>query len=121
MEISSFIERAKRYDSSNLFGEGHQAVQNIPEVIRSLYEYVDPLDVEVPSRKYGNIHFCSFSEIEKEYQHYGYFKPGTIVFATSNGDPFFVLDNKIYTTYESDYNPELVASSLEEFLALLKI
>ena len=121
MKITDFIERAQRYDSTNVFGVGHQDIDGLPEVLRSLYECADPIDVEVPSRKYGNIHFCSFAELQTEYKRYGFFNPGTIVFATSNGDPFFVLDNKIYTTYESDYAPEYVASTLESFLSLCKI
>lgn len=121
MTISDFIEKAEKYDKTNLFGVGHEDVANLPEILQDFYKNADPLNVEVPAIKYGNIQLFSFDILQNAYKLYGFFESGTIVFASANGDPFFILDNAIYTTYESDYKPEFVSSSMEAFLSLMKL
>lgn len=83
------------------------------------YNYYDPIDVYV---LYDNneIHFIPYEKIDEVTKEYSFIKCN-YVFATCNGDPIFIMDNKVYTCAHGTKNPkyELLSNSFDEFLDIL--
>lgn len=121
MTIEEFINKAKKQDSRNSFKPFYGNVSNIPSCMKEFYTNANPIDVEINTRKYGNIHFFPFQEIEGLKKEYSYMPKNTFIFASTNGDPIFIQNSQFYITYESQFKPEHLSSSFEDFLDTIRI
>lgn len=121
MTIEEFINKAKKQDSRNSFKPFYGNVSNIPSCMKEFYTNTNPIDVEINTRKYGNIHFFPFQEIEDLKKEYSYMPKNTFIFASTNGDPIFIQNSQFYITYESQFKPEHLSCSFEDFLDTIKI
>lgn len=121
MTIEEFVKKAQKQDSRNLFESFNGDVSNIPFGIKEFYIRANPIDVEISTRKLGNIHFFPLEGIDSIKKEYSFMPKDTFIFASTNGDPIFIENSYYYITYESQFKPELLADSFELFLDVVKI
>lgn len=121
MTVEEFVKKAEKQDSRNVFEPFLRDVSFVPEGIRNFYVIANPVDVEIRTRKYGNVSFFPIEQVRYLNDEYSFMPKKTFIFASANGDPFFIEKSHYYLTYESCYMPELVADSFEEFLDILKM
>lgn len=70
MTIEEFVKKAKEQDSRNYFEPFEGDMFNIPPDIKEFYIRANPVDVEIRTKKFGNLHFFPLEEMEvikKEY------------------------------------------------------
>ncbi|QTE70300.1 hypothetical protein JRC49_10865 [Clostridiales bacterium FE2011] len=97
------------------WGKNEEIDKWIPECFVSLYQEYDPLEVELPFE--GNsLNMIPYKELDSYLGEYGLDKK-SLIFATCNGDPYFMNDSKIYTFVHGVENPswELLNESVKEF------
>lgn len=121
MTIEEFVARAKKQDSRNTFKTYDGDVSKIPLEIKDFYIKANPIDVEIESRKLGNIHFFPLEKIYDVRKDYSFMPEDSFIFASNNGDPIFIVNSLFYITYESQYNPEFLSENFESFLDILRI
>lgn len=121
MNIEEFVAKAEKQDSRNYFEPFLGDVSFVPEDIREFYILANPVDVEISTRKYGNVHFYPIEQIRNLNDEYSFMPKESFILATTNGDPIFVENSRYYTTYESCYQPEYISDSFEAFLDALKM
>lgn len=121
MTIEEFVSKAEKQDSRNHFEPFFGDVSFVPEDIRELYVSANPVDVEIRTRKFGNVRFFPIQQIKELNDEYSFMPKGTFIFASCNGDPFFIEKSLYYLSYESRYIPELVSNSFVDFLDALKM
>lgn len=121
MTIEEFVARAQKQDSRNTFKTYDGDVSKIPLGIKDFYIKANPIDVEIESRKFGNIHFFPLEKIEDVRKDYSFMSEDSFIFASNNGDPIFIENSHFYITYESQLKPELLSDSFESFLDIIKI
>ncbi len=108
------------YDYSMAYGKPHwgkNAVVEkwIPQDFVSLYTEYDPLKVELPFD--GNsMNLTPYKELKSRLEEYGLDKD-SLVFATCNGDPYFVNNSKVYTFMHGMVNSswELIDENIDNF------
>lgn len=121
MTIEEFVARAKKQDPRNTFKTYDGDVSKIPLEIKDFYIKANPIDVEVESRKLGNIHFFPLEKIYDVRKDYSFMPEDSFIFASNNSDPIFIVNSLFYITYESQYNPEFLSDNFESFLDILRI
>ena len=118
MRIVQFVEKAIRQDKRNIFSLYNGVLINIPLEFQEFYKVYNPVDVEIKTKKFGNIWFCPAERLDEIKSEYNFYPNSVFIFATCNGDPIFMENGKIYTSYESSYSPEFLADTLNDFLDL---
>lgn len=121
MKIEEFVAKAEKQDSRNFFEPFSGDVSFVPEDLRELYVLANPIDVEISTRKFGNVRFYPIEQIRNLNDDYSFMPIESFIFATTNGDPIFVEKSRYYITYESCCQPEYIADSFEAFLDVLKM
>lgn len=117
MTYKDFVLKAIQQDVRNVFSKSDNIPKIVPQSLRTFYEAHNPVDVEINTEKYGAIRFYGVDELEKLREEYYFYPKDIFIFATCNGEPFFMdKDNSIYTSLESEYRPEKVANDFMEFL-----
>ena len=118
MKIELFVEKAIKQDKRNVFSSYKGILMNTPSEFHEFYKEYNPVDVEIKTKKMGNIWFCPAERLDEIKSQYSFYPNSVFIFATCNADPIFMEYGKIYTSYESHYLPELLADSLNTFLDL---
>jgi len=121
MTIDEFVKKAHKQDSRNFFEPYDGDVSNIPSDIKDFYLMANPVDVEIRTRKFGNVRFFSIGQIRNLHKEYSFMNKDSFIFASTNGDPLFIENSNYFITYESRYNPEYLSNSFSVFLDILKI
>lgn len=113
MTIKDFVSKAIAQDDRNVF-EPCATVDNLPTDIVELYKNANPIDVEL-NLDGIIVRFFPYDELEMVQQEYSLPKPA-FIFATSNGDPIYLMEGKIYIGLHgsSDNFGELFAESVEK-------
>lgn len=117
MIYKDFVIKAMQQDARNVFSVSDYVPDIVPEPLHEFYKEYNPVDVEI-NTEYGTIRFYGVDELEGLCRDYYFYPTKVFIFATCNGDPFFVdrEDNKVYTSLESEYHPEKMADSFISFL-----
>lgn len=121
MTIEEFVLKAKEQDSRNIFEPYTGNVSFVPIDIRKLYVIANPIDVEIRTRKYGNIYFFPLDHIRHQNREYSFMPEDAFIFASTNGDPIFIKDSQFFISYESEYIPEKISDSFSRFLDIIKM
>jgi hypothetical protein len=116
MKIEDFIINAQKQDKRNIFEKCNTKFVNLPDILEAFYRKANPVDVEIRTRKLGNIKFYPYKDLTQLNKDYSYPK-SAFIFATTNGDPIFLDKGKVYTSYESEFSPEYLSESFEDFLS----
>lgn len=117
MRYKDFISNAIKQDIRNTFTKLDTMPNIIPPSLHDFYKECNPKDVEINTEKYGNIRFYGVDKLEGLRNEFYFYPKDVFIFATCNGDPFFIgEDSKIYTSLESRYSPEKVSDSFKDFL-----
>lgn len=114
MVYSDFVRCAIQEDKRNVFGENNVAY-SMPESMISFYRKYDPIDVEVTFPNIGAVRFCAAEELTDLRDVY-HLPSECFAFATCNGDPIFLREEKVFTSIPEVFRPELLAPSFDEFL-----
>ena len=118
MLIEAFVERAMEQDNRNIFRVADLNVM-VPDPIREFYQRVNPIVVEVTI--WGNVvKFIPAAELRDRQKEY-LLGDERFIFATCNGDPIYVYENKIYTCCHGigEIDDELLAENFALFLDLI--
>lgn len=118
MELNDFINRAITQDKRNTFGEGNSDV-SVPSLLLEFYNKANPIDVEVNMD--GNaVRFFPIEELDRIQKEYLMGKE-RFVFASCNGDPIYVLGDKIYKCCHGTkkIKDEFLAENLSKFYSLI--
>jgi hypothetical protein len=121
MTIEEFVTKAEKQDARNCFEPFFGDVSFVPEDIRDFYVLANPVDVEISTRKFGNVRFFPIEQIEDIKNEYSFMPNDTFIFASTNGDPIFIEKTSFYITCESRYLPEFISRNFREFLDVLKM
>lgn len=113
MTIKDFVIKAIAQDDRNVF-EPCNIVDNLPKDIVEFYKKANPIDVELNFEGII-VRFFPYDELEMVQQEYS-LPDSAFVFATSNGDPIYLMGGKIYIGLHgsSDNYGELFAESVEK-------
>lgn len=117
MIYNDFVRCAILEDKRNVFVKCGEVVSCLPEALRGFYCEFNPVDVEITLQSIGSVKLfpvSELSELQKDYE----LSPKCFVFATSDGDPIFLLEGKVYTSLPEVFNPELIADSFNKFLEM---
>ena len=117
MNYDIFVQRCLEYDKRNKFNQ--RDLNELPAGIPALYAKYDPIDVEVEFKGCA-LTFIPYSKLTKALKEYSYLNADS-VFATSNGDPFFIKNGIVYTCTHGDKEPDIekVANSFDAFIKML--
>lgn len=114
--FTDFVAAVQKQDKRNLFKPFLGEVTSIPEEFCEFYKTNNPVDVEIKLDDLSQIRFYSVEclpAIKNEYN----LPESAFFFATSNGDPIYYLNGKIYTeAHGGDPRPELLASSFNDYI-----
>ena len=118
MSYKDFVSLAIQQDARNVFAASDKVPDIVPQSLRGFYNEYNPVDVEIDTEKYGAIRFYGADELQRLVEEYYFFPKDVFIFATCNGEPFFVDKNDyhVYTSLESEYRPEEVANDFISFL-----
>lgn len=117
MTYKDFASRAMQQDKRNIFSASDKMPDRVPQSLFAFYKECNPVDVEINTEKYGVIRFYGVDGLESLHKEYYFYPKDVFIFATCNGDPFFIgKDNQVYTSLESEYRPEKVADTFTAFL-----
>ncbi len=91
----------------------------IPEPFISLYKEYDPISVEL-SYDFNSLNMIPYKELSSTLVEYE-LDCDSLVFATCNGDPYFVNNSKVYTFMHGIKKPawELLSESVEDFFTAI--
>jgi hypothetical protein len=119
MPYLDFVEKATKQDQRNQFCEYHGVSDFIPRSLKDFLLSYNPLDVEIRLNDYSQIKLYPATELEA--LQYDYTLPdGSFCFATNNGDPIFIMDDKIYTmAHGGGTQYEHLADNFDEYLETL--
>ena len=118
MLIEDFIKRSIEQDKRNIF-QSTVSNNNLPIPLRRFYEIANPVDVEVIMN--GNaIKFIPADELEKSKSEYS-LGDERFIFATCNGDPIYIYQDRVYTCYHAinKIEDELIAEKFSLFLSMI--
>ena len=96
MTIEEFITTAQKQDSRNIFEPYDGDVSFVPVDIRKLYVIANPVDVEIRTRKFGNVYLFPIDQIRYQHIEYSFMPKDAFIFASTNGDPIFIKDDIYY-------------------------
>ncbi len=95
MDYTAFIEKATLQDERNCFSTVSEAdVQFLPDPLKKFYLEANPVDVEIVLPNFTSIKLLPLHElveVQEEYQAIEGF-----VFATLEGDPVLLKDQKVF-------------------------
>lgn len=113
MTIKDFVNKAIEQDDRNVF-EPCDTVDNLPKDIVEFYKNDNPVDVELNFEGII-VRFFPYDELEMVQKEYA-LPESAFVFATSNGDPIYLMEGEIYIGLHGslDNSGELFAESLEK-------
>ena len=118
MLIQDFVKRAIEQDERNYFEE--TVVEKfVPNELKEFYQKANPVDAEITMD--GNaVRFIPMSELEDFQAEYSLGK-SRFAFASCNGDPIYVYEEKIYTCCHGigKVKDELMANSLSLFMDMI--
>lgn len=115
MKLEEFVKKAIKQDKRNTFSPFEGQLVNIPIDFMEFYRSYNPINVEIKTKRLGNIWFCPLEKLNELKSEYDFYPNSVFIFATNNGDPIFMEKGKIFTSYESDYCPEFLSNSLDHF------
>lgn len=121
MTILEFVVKVKKQDSRNIFSVYDGDVSYIPKELVDFYKQACPIDVEVRTRRYGNVYFSPINQLKELHSQYLFFPNTAFIFATTNSDPIFVENGIFYSSYKGEYAPEKIADNLSDFFDFFKI
>ncbi|MDQ7839336.1 MAG: SMI1/KNR4 family protein [Thermodesulfobacteriota bacterium] len=117
--LTKLVAAVQKQDKRNVFKPFLGEVTSIPEEFREFYKTNNPVDVEIRLDNLSQIRFYSVERlpaIKKEYN----LPESAFCFATSNGDPIYYLNGKIYTeAHGGDPSPELLARSFNDYIQFI--
>ena len=93
--FKSFVEKAIIQDKRNIFVESRIENKRIPKCFKEFYRFYNPVDVEVEIDN-RFVHFIPVEELDQISDEYN-LESNCFVFATSDGDPIYYRDGKIYS------------------------
>ena len=94
MDYSEFVSKAVAQDKLNKFAKCDGELSFIPIEAREFYQNFDPVDVEIGMNG-SSVRLYPVSELIELQKEYDYLHV-QFVFATCNGDPIFLHQEKIY-------------------------
>lgn len=95
MEYLAFFEKLKMEDARIEYREVHNVLEYGNLKIPQFYEEIDPVNVEFELND-GIVRLEPFGGLPILNEHHGYVK-ADCVFASCNGDPIYVKNNKVYS------------------------
>lgn len=117
--LNDFVAAVQKQDKRNVFKPFLGDTTSIPKEFREFYKTSNPVDVEIRLDNLSQIRFYSVEclpAIKDEYN----LPESAFCFATSNGDPIYYLNGKIYTeAHGGDPKPELLMSSFNEYIQFI--
>lgn len=117
--LTEFVKAVQKHDKRNVFKPFLGEVSSIPDELREFYRKSNPIDVEIRLDNLSQIRFYSAERLPAIKNEYG-LPESAFCFATSNGDPIYYLNGKIYTeAHGSDPRPELLAGSFHNFIEFI--
>jgi hypothetical protein len=119
MSYNKFVANVISKDSRNWFAKYEGELDNVPDEFKSFYSECNPIDVEITSDR-GGVRFCAADELATLQAEYSYIN-ARFIFATTNGDPVFFQEGKIYTCPHGAKEPqwELLANSFADYIVQL--
>lgn len=122
MSYDSFIENIKRQDKRNKFGSTSKLnVDFLPNSLKEFYTQANPEDVEIVLENLTSIKLYPLQhlmDLQNEYKGVGGF-----VFATLEGDPIFLRDEKVFKAVHGSgawsLEEELLSESFDKFIELI--
>lgn len=93
--FKSFVEKAIEQDKRNNFAESKVENKRIPKCFKEFYRLYNPIDVEVEIDN-RFVHFIPAEELDRISEEYN-LESNCFIFATSEGDPIYYRDGKIYS------------------------
>ena len=118
--FAEFVLAVQNQDKRNVFKPFHGDVSSIPIEFLEFYKANNPVDVEIRLDDLSQIRFYSIDRlpaIKKEYS----LLESAFCFATSNGDPVYYLDGKVYTeAHGGNPKPELLAKSFVDYIQFIR-
>ena len=120
MNYSEFKQKSIKQDKRNLFQENTNVPDGIPESLVAFFRVCDPIDVEVTIAE-ETIKFFSAEKLNSLQEEYK-LPNGRFVFATCNGDPIYIFNDKVYSCYPDSekVEDELKADSFDDYLKLIE-
>ena len=118
MRIDDFVRKAIKQDKRNIF-EKTKPISSVPKALKEFYQQANPVDVEV-TMDGSVVKFVPADELEMIQSEYSMGEE-RFVFATCNGDPIYVCNEKVYTCCHgtSKIKDELMAENFASFLDLI--
>ena len=118
MTIEEFVKKAKEQDSRNYFEPFEGDMFNIPPDIKEFYIRANPVDVEIRTKKFGNLHFFPLEEMEVIKKEYSFMPKDVFIFASTNGDPVFIEIHIIILHVKVDLSQSYYRMILKVFWTL---
>lgn len=113
-----FIKKAISQDSRNAFGTLDEVEEyQLPIMLNDFYKHANPIDVEVTQEDNTAIRFYPASSLKQLQNEYALPKD-TFVFASREGDPVLLKDDKVYIAVHGtgEWKFEFIASSFNGFI-----
>ena len=120
MTFKDFVKKSKEQDSRNVFEPCNELIDIIPEIMRDFYNYSNPIDVEVTINDLSVRFFPvdELSELQEEYK----LGKEKFVFASCDGDPIFLDNNKVCSGVfgSKGFISEVLADNIFSYLEKIK-
>ncbi len=115
--VDTFVEAVCRQDSRNRFSRSQK--KETCSMIAPLYNKWEPEDVEAVFTDLTAMRFYPSEKFSELHREYGFQNPHVTVFASWEGDPVYVLDEKIYIAAHGrgQYEPDKSFPTLDIFLS----
>mgnify|MGYP002510562429 CR=1 FL=1 len=120
MDYSGFVSKAVAQDKRNKFIKYDGELNFIPSEARDFYQNFNPVDVEIGMNG-SSVRFYPVLELINLQKEYDYLHV-QFVFATCNGDPIFLHQDKIYMCSHGVNTPkwEKLADTWSDFFLHFK-
>ena len=117
MKYDEFVNAVTRQDARNKFERSKGAMPHMPKGLKEFYSQYNPCDVEIVLADMTSIKMYSQAKLLSFQVEYGA-DDDQFVFATREGDPIAINDNKIITSAHGSKKTrvEVVSESFDEFV-----
>lgn len=120
MNYSKFVNLVLLQDERNVIRTVKREILNIPQPLIGFYSHYEPEDVEILTNDLSGVNmylFDGLSELQKEYS----LGKEYFVFATKNGDPIALYNNKVVTRAHGSKDAvfEVIAEDFDSYLIKL--
>lgn len=114
--VENFVKLVQLQDNRNKFAAISR--HNIIPSLAPLYSKYDPIDVEIVLKDLTAIRFYPLDQFALLSSEYNFANSSVVIFATWEGDPIYVENDKIYIATHGigEYLPEAKFDSLNLFL-----